>query len=463
MNTKYLLYLFLFLAPFIRPQAQVLTLKDALQTALKNYASIKAKSNYLQSSRAAVREVTSEALPDFSVGVQQAFGTANGQFGPMYGAKGLNVASSGPTFPSQNWNAAFGALYLANVNWDFFSFGRVKEKIKVYQSIAERDASDVAQEKFQQEVRVAGAYLNLLAAQRLRMSQQKNLDRAVAIRNVVVVRVKNALNAGVDSSLANAEVSNAKMALTNARDYEQEQASLLAQLLGVPAQEFELDTQFVYRIPSGLFDSSSKKQEDHPVLQFYKNRINISKEEEKYYHTFQYPTFSLFGVIQARGSGFDSQYGLADMGRYTHNYWTGINPARENYLVGVGVTWNLTSLYRVRHQVAAQEWTTRALTDEYDLIDERIKAQQVLADQKIRNAISNYNEAPVQVKAASDAFLQKSVLYRNGLSNIVDYTQALYTLNRAETNRDLAYNGVWQALLQKAAAAGDFDLFLQQF
>jgi hypothetical protein len=129
----------------------------------------------------------------------------------------------------------------------------------------------------------------------------------------------------------------------------------------------------------------------------------------------------------------------------------------------VGVTWNLTSLYRVRHQIAAQEWTTRALTDEYDLIDERIKAQQVLADQKIRNAISNYNEAPVQVKAASDAFLQKSVLYRNGLSNIVDYTQALYTLNRAETNRDLAYNGVWQALLQKAAAAGDFDLFLQQF
>jgi hypothetical protein len=63
------------------------------------------------------------------------------------------------------------------------------------------------------------------------------------------------------------------------------------------------------------------------------------------------------------------------------------------------------------------------------------------------------------VKAASDAYLQKSVLYKNGLTNLVDVTQALYALIRAETDKDIAYSNVWQALLLKAAAAGDFSIF----
>jgi hypothetical protein len=40
--------------------------------------------------------------------------------------------------------------------------------------------------------------------------------------------------------------------------------------------------------------------------------------------------------------------------------------------------------------------------------------------------------------------------------------QALYNLNRAETDMSVAYINVWQALLLKAAASGDFDLFIKQ-
>jgi hypothetical protein len=77
--------------------------------------------------------------------------------------------------------------------------------------------------------------------------------------------------------------------------------------------------------------------------------------------------------------------------------------------------------------------------------------------------MSNYLEAPVQVKAASDAYTQKTVMYKNGLSTIVDLTQALFVLNRAETDRDIAFSNVWQALLLKAAALGDFGLFINEF
>lgn len=441
---------------------QVLTMKEAIQTALNNYGTVKAKASQLNASKAYLKETKSEYLPDLNVSAQQDYGTINGQNGPLYGYRGGSVASSGPAANNQNWNAAFGSLYLGNINWDFFSFGRSKEKIKVQQSVVNLNETDLQQEQFQHEVRVAAAYLNLLAAQRLLKSQQDNLNRATELTRVVVTRVKNGLNAGVDSSLANAEVSSAKILLTRQLDAEQEQASILAQYMGVSAQDFTLDSVFVTKTPNSIEQAAQVKPEDHPLLKFYANRIGVSDEQVKYYKTFSYPTFSLFGVFQGRGSGFQSDI-ATNPNNYSGSYGAGADPTRYNYLLGVGMIWNLTNIYRAHNQVASQKYTSMQYKDEYDVVNDRLQSQQILAESKIGNALQNYREAPVQVKAASDAYLQKNTLYKNGLSNIVDLTTALFTLNRAETDRDIAYNNVWQALLYKAAATGDFGIFINNF
>lgn len=437
--------------------AQTLTIQDALETAQNNYGIIKAKANYVNASKATVNQSKKDYLPNFNLSMQQDYGTVNGQNGPLYGL-GLAVASSGLPLAEQNWNAAFGALYLTNVNWDFFAFGRAKERINLSQTFVARDQSDLEQEQFQHQIRVAGAYLNLLAAQRLIRSWENNLQRATALKNVVVTRAKNGLIAGVDSSLANAEVSNAKISIIQAIDYAQDQASRLAQLMGVTTQQFALDTLFVTKMPNGISDSNFEVK-NHPLLKYYSNRIAVSNQQAKYYQTLSYPTLSLFGVFQGRGAGFSSSY-ASDQRAYTSNYFEGVKAVRANYLLGIGATWNLTSILRMRQQVLSQKFVSNGLQEEYNVIDNQIKNQLILSENKIKNAVANFNEAPVQVKSASDAYLQKSVLYRNGLSNIVDITQALYVLNRAETGRDVAFINVWQALLLKAAATGDFAVFM---
>ncbi|MCE6989984.1 TolC family protein [Dyadobacter sp. CY323] len=462
MSKSHFLSLFLLLnllVPCAKLSAQVLTLNDAVETGLANYGSIKAKNNYLNASKATVLQSKKEYLPNLNLSAQQDFGTINGQNGPLYGL-GLSVASSGLPLPHQNWNAAFGALYLTNVNWDFFAFGRARERIQVSQSMVKRDESDLEQEQFQHSIRVAAAYLNLLAAQRLTQSWENNLQRAAALKNVVVTRAKNGLIPGVDSSLANAEVSSAKISITQARDFEQEQANNLARLMGVTTQNFVLDTLFITKMPQSLSDSVLKT-ENHPVLRYYANRVAVSEHQARYFQTLGMPTFTAFGVFQGRGAGFSSSY-ATDQHAYTQNYFEGIKPVRANYLLGIGATWNLTGILRTRQQVASQSFISTALKEEYNLADQQIKNQLLLAENKIRNAVSNFQEAPVQVRSASDAYLQKSVLYKNGLSNMVDLTQALYILNRAETNRDIALSNLWQALLLKAAAAGDFNIFLNQ-
>jgi len=443
-------------------QQKVLNIKEAEQIALSNYGTIKAKANQLNSSKASLNETKTEYLPDLNVSAQQAYGTINGINGPISGYHGLAVASSGPALPNQNWSAAFGSLYVANVNWDFFSFGRSKEKIKVQKSVVNLDESDLVQEQFQHEIRVASAYLNLLVAQQLSKAQQDNLNRTLDLQKVVVARVKNGLNPGVDSSLANADVSNARIALTNAQQTVQDQSNQLAQYLGIPPQDFVLDSTFVTKIPANILAQANTSDDGHPVLNFYRNRISVSDEQAKYLNTFNYPTFSLFGIYQGRGSGFKSDIGT-NPGDYSSNYGAGADPTRYNYLLGIGFAWNLTNPFRVHYQVQSQKFTSAQYKDEYDLVDQQLHDQQVLADTKINNSLKNYHEAPVEVKAASDAYTQKFTLYKNGLANIVDFTDALYTLNRAEVDADIASNNVWQALLYKSAATGDFGLFINNF
>lgn len=438
---------------------QVLTLKQAVDASVKHYGTLKAKSNYAQASSQLVGQAKRDYLPNFNIAAQQDYGTVNGQNGPLYGFGGLAASSSGLPLPEQNWNSAFGALYLTNINWDFFAFGRANQKIKMARATAIKDEKDYEQEVFQHKVKVSAAYLNLLAAHQLTYSYQKNLERADTLRRIVVARTRSGLVAGVDSSLANADYSSAKILFTRAMDAEQQQKNLLLQLLGGAVNDFVPDTSLITRIPA--LAQTNIDTTAHPLLQFYQSRVQMNEEQLKYTKKLSYPVFTLVGVLQTRGSGFGNDY-AADQANFTKSYWSGINPKRSNYLFGVGITWNLTQPYRLTKQLNAQKLIGKGLQEEYEVASQQIKKQVQLAETKIANALTVYREAPVQVKAAADAYLQKSVLYRNGLTNMVDVAQAAYALIRAETDRDIAYNNLWQALLLKAAATGNYTLFEEQ-
>ncbi len=454
----------LLFTPFIcvSVHAQTLSLKEALTQGVTNYGTIKAKNKYLDASKENLKQVKYDYVPSFNVSAQQDFGTINGQNGPLYGFGGLGTASSGPAFDKQNWNTAFGALYLANVNWEFFSFGKIQQRVKLAQAEINQNDKDLTQEIFQQKVKIAAAYLNLLASQRLVISQQNNLDRAKVFQKIAAARVKNGLLAGVDSTLALAEVARAEIALNQSKDQVKEQNNNLVSLMGVPIQDFVVDSSFVKQIPKGILQANTFPQKENPVLQFYKSKIDVSHQQEQLLRREYLPSFNFVGIYQARGSGFENNY-ANDRTAFDSQYFKGINPTRQNYLLGIGVNWNLSNIGRTSKKLHAQRLISEALDAEYQVVEQAYQAQLNTADVKIKLALDNYTKAPKQVAAAQQAYIQKTALYRNGLTNLTDVTQVLYTLNRAETDRDIIYTNVWQALLMKAASAGDFNLFINEF
>ena len=172
------------------------------------------------------------------------------------------------------------------------------------------------------------------------------------------------------------------------------------------------------------------------------------------------PGVTLFGVYQARGSGFNYTYNPENLTGYSNHYQNGIDPSRYNYVAGISLTWNLTSPVKIRQQVKAQRFLAAGYQNEYEQLGNQLQNQLILSDQRIVNTLQSAQEVPVQYKAASDAYLQKSVLYKNGLTTMVELQQAMYVLNRAEIDKSVAYANVWLALLLKSAASGDFNLFI---
>ena len=68
--------------------------------------------------------------------------------------------------------------------------------------------------------------------------------------------------------------------------------------------------------------------------------------------------------------------------------------------------------------------------------------------------------APIQLRAAQDAYRQASARYESGLTDLPTLMQSLVTLNRAEADMAIAYMNVWRSLLAIAGAKGDFAIFM---
>lgn len=460
MNLKFIASICMALGISTSGFAQILDLKDALKRSVENYDKIKAKRVLVEAAGQNTVFQQKQYLPDVTVAAQQSFGTINAQNGPLYAYGGLASAATSMPMPEQSWNAAFGSLYFANVNWNIFTFGRLKKQVDVALSKEKTATADVDQEIFQHQVRVSAAYLNLLASQRIKYVQQKNFERAQVFFDMTSTRAKSGLIPEVDASLAKAEVSNAKSMEIKSFDKELEFSKQLAVLMGEDFSLYTLDSTYSTATPVSVVSISNPESLDsHPLLVWQQQKIDESVEAEKLVNTHKKPNLSGFGVIQGRGSGFDWNY-VQDNSAYSSSYLKGVGIDRGNFLVGLTLSWNITNLLRFDSKVKEQRLLTTSLKYDYDRVYKDLDAQSVLAKRQIDNSFENFEETKIQLSAAQLAYKQHTALYKNGLTTLVDFTQALYSLHRAEIDYEIAQNNVWQSVLLFASAKGDLTILL---
>ena len=85
------------------------------------------------------------------------------------------------------------------------------------------------------------------------------------------------------------------------------------------------------------------------------------------------------------------------------------------------------------------------------------------ADIAIQASMERLKEVPVQLKAAQDAFSQKTAQYNAGIADIAELTNVSYLLYSAEASQVQARTDLLHTLLEKAVTNNTLTDFINRF
>lgn len=441
----------------------VVDLKAALVLARQNYPLIRAKLAERESAVYELKATRNSYLPAFTVQGQIMDATSNQVRGTFFPNEGTAIPVSGGIKANGYTNdAVWTSFATALVNWKFFTFGKYRASVDEAKAGITAAEADYRNEVFQHEVRVTDAYIAALMFDNMVQSQRANLARVKALREVTAAYAIAGLRPGVDSSLVNAEYSKAMLLFLEANRLAKEQHVYLKELLGVDSTGYiVLDTVEMASLPPLI--RTDKGFSDNPRLTLLRSTVNLEQSRINSIKRRELPSVSLLAAGWGRGSGIADK--LSPNGDFLYNtsFSAGVPFRAYNYMVGVSTIWNITSLFKTTHEVKRQRSIAKMTQEHYNAETLKLESEWQRARLRYQAALEVARQAPVQLRAAQDAYSQAKARYSSGLSTILELTQTFAVLNRSEVDASVATANVWRAVLQYAAATGDFDVFINNF
>lgn len=467
MSSKSLLW---FLVPFIVQSTQVFCQKDetlslakALEIAKQNYPAIKAKGAEKQASIAELSTARSNYIPSFVVQAQALNATSNQIRGTFFPNEGMAIPVAGgiKTNGTNTNDMVWSSFATAFVNWKVFNFGKVKSKVDLAKAEISKSQSDYDNEVFQHQIKVCDTYVMAILLDGIVKTQQSNLDRVSALKKVTIAYTQSGLKSGVDSSLVNAEYSQAYLSLLSSKRLAQEQRLILKEMLGISGESnFVLDTSFfISKTPKNI--SLDNKITNSPILNYYQTLIDFNQAKIKAIKRSELPSISIIGATFGRGSGIADKPRSDGGFTYNKSFEGGVSLRAFDYMIGVSTIWNITTSYRNQTEGRKQFFITKEMEEVYNEQKLKLEGELERANLRFSAAMEAANQTPIQLKAALDAYNQSKARYDNGLNTIIELTQTYAILNRSEVDLTVANGNTWRALLSIAAASGNLDLFIQ--
>lgn len=443
-------------------QLSTLTLPQALELARTNYPSLRGKLATIRAAEAEAQALQLALLPQAGAQAQVLNATSNQVRGAYVSNGGLMLPISGVRtdgFRSQaNWTSGASLV----VDWEAVTFGRRQAQRQQARLAVEQAQADYQGELFTHQVRVCDAYLLALNAQKSVALQTANLQRAQALQRVIRASTEGGLRPGIDSTVTNAEVSRARLQVLESQQVAQQQVLRLTELIGLSSPVVQLDSMTFYSRLPHLPLTAISNPAIHPQLLTFQKAIEQGRASETLLKTAALPSVSVLGSLLGRGSGISEQPQADGNFRIDPSLGAGLPLRAFNYVVGVTAIWRPTDIFRSKYLVSAQRERINAVQQMYDQQALAIQAASQNAGLQLELAQARADEAPRQLDAAGQAYIQSQARYESGLDNIITFTQTTALLNRAEIDQALVTNSVWRALLLRAATAGDLNTFLQQ-
>lgn len=409
------------------------------------------------SAQAGIIEARHAFLPQVNVVEELSVGSANDLTGPFLPVPGVLHSISGSINGASNYQAVTGNMASLYAQYDLVTFGLKDARVADAQAFAGLSQADLAKEQYLVTWQLARLYFNILSHRYQLAVDAEDIRRYESMYSISRALTGSGVNPGVDSSLARAGLSRTRIRYNEGLGKLRRLQDQLVYLTGVAAPEIGMDTSAAALRGAGSTGSNAAADSlagGNPLLEYFaKQKLQYDAEEQLARKSYL-PHVVLGAGGWARGSSIQYNNVYESPGE-------GLGYQRLNYLAGIGVTYDLFNGAHRRDRLNVLNKQVEAA--DYALQQQQLALhnQRVQADESIGIARANLDELPAQLQAATDAYNQKLAQYQAGIINLVDLVTASYELLQAQTGYIQTLNEWYTASLDKAAATGDLDRFIQ--
>jgi outer membrane protein TolC len=436
-----------------QPAPSGLTIAQAVESALRNYPSIRVSQEQINAAAAGIQLARTAYLPRVDALAQANRATRNNVFGLLF-PQSVISSMSGPVIGSNNFGTVFGSAIGTLVTWEPFDFGLRQASVNAAGAAKARSEAALKRTQFEIAAATADAYLTIAAAEEMVRAAQAGVDRAEVLLRTINAQVNAQLRPGADASRAEAELAAARTQLIQARQATEVARSLFSQYVGGDPHQVTISAPRLLEIPP---DQAAKPLDPaaNPIAVEQNAAIEQAKAQLKILERSYFPRFYVQGTAYARGTG-------AELNGERLGWLNGLAPNVQNYALGFSVTFPVFDFASLRAKEAGQSAAIRAETARSEQIARELMARWNVAVANLEGSRRVAANTPVQVKAARAATEQATARYQAGLGAIDQVAEAQRLLTQAEIDDALARLGVWRGLLGVATAAGDIHPFLAE-
>ncbi len=450
---------FLLLIPLFSLFAQkrkTYSLSDFVDSAQNHMPVLLEKKSLVEAARAGILDAKHSFLPNALIADQLNLGTDNSLPG-SYLSYGIIPSSSSGLHPSNDYQSALGNIAIFQSQYELVDFGLRAAREKNAEAYVSLSQADLSKESYLLKWQVGKLYFDILKNEFQLGIDQQNVGRYTAIYKVIQAVTRSGIRPGADSSLAMAELSKSRISYNQTEGQVKQLQLQLSFLSGIPINAFEIDTTQTKNLLSALDFTGKGNQEaitSNPLVDYFAKEEMLQTQVESLVKKSYMPKILLYATGWARGSSID----------YNGNYKStadGLGYQRFNYLVGATFIYDLFNVVHRKDKLAISHYNT--LASDYELKQQQLSLENVnnQADEAIQTAVKNLFEIPVQINASQATFNQKTAQYKAGIITLIDLTNASFVLYRSQSDYVQTMSDWLLANLDKAAATGTLDLFIQ--
>lgn len=431
-------------------QEQAPTLGSLWPRVKENYPGIGAKRAAVDAADYNTRAVKSAMLPQVNAQAQNTYGTYEGTPGTFFPQAGLFNVSGFPG-SSDGSPAAANTFGSATVEWELFSFGKLRKqheaaRMRYDKAVSEQDAYLLHLKKTLSE-----RYINLLYDDAKLKWTKKNAERLDNIREITSGLSAAGLRPAADSLLAYSTYIQAMGEYDKWQGYKTAALAKVLELYGSDTVYLSASAERFIKPRAIRLTNSGPISDAHPVLDVLEKEADYYSASGEAQQRSALPSLSLLGGYAYRGTGIKSD------GTASRAWKDGFGNGTNNVLVGIGITWNITSLHTSRLKgkgLRKEAESTRFLHSQYKLA---MRTDLSASEAKIRQQYQQLSKTELAVDQSRSAYEMYLARYQGGLIALTELLQIRSLLELAEEKHIEASRDYWMLLAHQAELTSDFD------